>query len=373
VIASHSAVAGRQEIDWYSFLDRPRLPIPALDSLDPLRHASILVTGAGGSIGSALSMRLAALGCKELLLLDSSEQSLHHLQSTLNSAQLPTRPRLLLGNAGDAALLTEIFDACQPRFIFHAAAYKHVPLLEEHPLEAIANNALSTFTLAECAKRLDGVRLVLLSTDKAVEPVSILGATKRIAELITVANAGVVLRLGNVLGTEGSVSETFLHQIANGGPITITGREQRRYFLTCEEAVDLLLLAGVEAPAGAILAPAIDRQYSIESLADFLVTAIAPGQIVPLLKAGPRSGDKPYEKLWSSAEEPIRAERLGYLELRYWLNESAHEGVATDLPALLAAVSGRDRIAAMEVVRRLVPDYVPSTALSSLLTGALQS
>jgi FlaA1/EpsC-like NDP-sugar epimerase len=376
VIASNDAVTREPEIDWYSFLDRPRLPGPNSESLDPLRRSSILITGAGGSIGCALSARLAAINPKSLVLLDSSEQALFRLQSALG-VQPFTQPRLVLGNVGDRALVAEIFAMHQPQFVFHAAAYKQVPLLEEHPLEAIENNALNTLTLTECAARSNGVRVVLLSTDKAVEPINILGATKRIAERITVANGGVALRLGNVLATEGSVSETFVRQISRGGPINITGRDQQRYFVTCGEAVDLLLTCAVEAPNGAILAPAIDRQYSIASLAKFLISVLAPGQSIPIMETESRSGDKPFEKLWSAKEDAIGKVDHGYFQSQAQSESEEFESVATDLQLLRAAVNRRDRLAAFGLVRRLVTDYSPSAALLSTLSThtaeALQS
>ena len=365
--ATQRAVIKIPQIDWYSFLERPRLPAPTREELGAFRGASILITGAGGSIGGALSLRLAAMTPKELVLLDASEQALYRLQMALDSMPILPKPRLVLGNAGDPALLAEIFNMYQPRFVFHAAAYKHVPLLEEHPLAAIENNALNTFDLAELVSRSNDARMVLLSTDKAVEPVSILGATKRIAELITTARGGVALRLGNVLGTEGSVSEAFVGQITNGDAIKFTGSQHRRYFMTCEEAVDLLLLAASKAPAGATLVPAIDGQYSIASLAEFLIARIAPGQTIGMMEAAPRSGDKPCEKLRSDAEVAISVEGRGYFQVRDFKQVYEHERMLADLGLLRAAVMRRDSIAAMEIVRKVVPSYRPGAALLSTL------
>ena len=178
-------------IDWYSFLARHRLPSPSTENLERLRDTSILVTGAGGSIGSALSNELAKLQPRRLVMLDASEQALYRLQSSLADAHLPANSTIILANILDKAHLGEILETHRPQLIFHAAAYKHVPLLEENPLAAIANNALGTFNLIECARRFNVTRVVLLSTDKAVAPISILGATKRIAEQITVANSGI--------------------------------------------------------------------------------------------------------------------------------------------------------------------------------------
>jgi FlaA1/EpsC-like NDP-sugar epimerase len=335
--------------------------------LNAFRGKSILVTGAGGSIGSALSLRLAALHAGSLLLLDASEQSLYRLQLSLADAADRGNTRLVLGNVADNALLSEAFDRCSPQIVFHAAAYKHVPLLEDHPLEAIANNTLNTLALAELCQERGVARFVLVSTDKAVAPISILGASKRIAERIALAMGGVVLRLGNVLGSEGSVSEIFERQIADGGPITITDPEAQRYFLTCEEAVDLLLLAAVEARPGALLVPAIDRQQSIASIAEFLVASQARGRTIAVQRIQSRPGDKLREALWSTSEKPESRNNHGFLEL----GQSSAQPLEGQLPIRLcelrAAVGARNLNLAMKITRDLVPDYSPSqTALERI-------
>jgi FlaA1/EpsC-like NDP-sugar epimerase len=360
-------------IDWYEFLERPRLPSPTQKSLEYLHDASILVTGAGGSIGSALSLQLARLRPRSLALLDASEQALYRLQSAFADAPLPAQPQFILTNITDDAHLDEIVETYRPELIFHAAAYKHVPLLEEHPLEAIANNALGTLTLAECAKKHRVAGLVLVSTDKAVAPISILGASKRIAERIILAHEGVVLRLANVLGSEGSVSETFLRQIAAGGPLTITDPDAERYFLTCEEAVDLLL-ASASAKAGSMLVPNLDRQYKISSLAEFLIQT-RPSKARPSIAfTGLRPGDKTREALWSTEEGPMPTARHGHFEMER--QASGNPLLRRELMQLKDAVQERDLPRALEIVLQLVPSYTPSATVRTLqrrALGALQS
>ena len=356
--------ASAAKIDWYSFLARPRLPSPNVESLQQLQGASILVTGAGGSIGSALSLQLAQLRPKHLVLLDASEQSLHRLQSLLADTALPTQPHIALANVNDRAHLDEIFEIHRPQLVFHAAAYKHVPLLEEHPLEAISNNALGTSTLIECAKKSGTVRIVLLSTDKAVEPINILGATKRIAEFITLGAGGIVLRLGNVLGTEGSVSETFLRQISAGDPITITASDAERYFLTCEEAVDLLLASAILAPSACLLIPNLDRQHSIASLADFLAHACSSEKTPPITYTGLRPGDKLREALCSNDEQPFLVNERGYSEITQQIRD--YSLLRHDLNQLEDAVRERDLASALELVLRLVPSYQPGSTVTAL-------
>jgi FlaA1/EpsC-like NDP-sugar epimerase len=346
-------------IDWHSFLARPRLPAPSDAALGQLRYASILVTGAGGSIGNALSMRLAALHPRRLLLLDASEQALYRLQSSLNDVGLLTHARLILGNCNDSPLLEDILEPRQ--LIFHAAAYKHVPLLEHHPLEAIANNTLATLTLSGSASRAGAARIVLLSTDKAAAPASILGATKRIAERIVLAHDGIALRLANVLGTEGSVSETFARQIAAGSPITVTTSDARRYFLTGPEAVDLLLASAIAAPARTLLAPQLAEQHSIAELAQFLSNQFSPLNAAPIVFTGHRPGDKPREVFWSSDEQPSRSSIAGMIQIHSSPGKS--ELAPHTMKTLCEAVGNRDLPLAIECIARIVPGYSPSETI----------
>ncbi|HVX57520.1 MAG TPA: polysaccharide biosynthesis protein, partial [Candidatus Saccharimonadales bacterium] len=192
-----------QSLDWRSFLRRPRLPSPPLDALDALYRPTVLVTGAGGTIGSALALRLGNI-CPLTLLLDSSESRLYDLQQSWAAESVPGAMRPILGDAADRTLLDEVFTVHAPRIVFHTAAFKHIALCEEQPLAAIANNVFGTWSLTRAASAA-GARVVLLSSDKAVEPTSVVGATKRLSERIVLAAGGSVVRLGNVLGSRGSV------------------------------------------------------------------------------------------------------------------------------------------------------------------------
>lgn len=370
MLPAPDAASKSAAIDWYFFLARPRLPSPSPETLEQLRDTSILVTGAGGSIGNALSNELVKLQPRRLVLLDASEQALYRLQSSLADTRPLANLDIVLANILDTAHLEEILETCCPQLIFHAAAYKHVPLLEENPLAAIANNAVGTFNLAQSAKKFNVTRIVLLSTDKAVAPISILGATKRIAEQITIVNSGVVLRLGNILGTEGSVSERFLRQIAASEPVTITDPDAERYFLTCEEAVDLLLVAATTAHTGSILAPCLDRQYTIASLAEFLISTRSREAKPTITVTGPRSGDKTREALWSSDEQPFVSNASGYSQFQRQSTETSQ--LRRELSILEHAVRERDLPRAIEIVRRLVPDYELGATVLAHLQPAVQ-
>jgi FlaA1/EpsC-like NDP-sugar epimerase len=343
-------------LDWRSFLARPRLPSPSLEALDSLYQQSILITGAGGSIGSALAKRLAALGPPSLLLLDASESRLYKLRQAWDSGSVPGAMTPILGNISDRTLLDEVFTTHCPRIVYHTAAYKHVALMEEQPLAAIANNVFGTLTLTRAAA-VSGSRLVLLSTDKAVEPSSIMGATKRLSESIVLAAGGAVLRLGNVLASRDSVTETFALQIAMGHPLTITDPAARRYFLTLDEAVNMMLIAAAE-PAPALLVPEIAAPTFITDLAHFMAHALAPHSNVELDFSTPRPGEKDPDCLWSASESPRPASQPGLLSLQFPAID--REKLEASLTALRLAVDARDLSAALTHLCDLVPDYIPS-------------
>ncbi len=353
-----------QSIDWRSFLSRPYLPPPPPEALDALRQQPIFITGAGGSIGSALALRLGAMMPPELVLLEASESNLYALQRDW-PAEWAAGPRAaksvspILGSATDEAQLHEIFATHAPRIVFHAAAFKHVPLMEEHPLAAIQNNIFSTELLSQAALT-HGARMVLLSTDKAVAPTSVMGATKRVAEQITLAGGGTVLRLVNVLASRDSVAEIFAWQIAHGGPVTVTNAAARRYFITLHEAINLLLKATTLHEPGLLLAPVLPAAHLITDLARFMAFALSPQHEIAINFTGNRPGDKEIEQLWSPAQ-PIHT--TSYDELV--AVEAAQPGQAqlTDLLVRLhAAVDHRDPGEALSALRALVPDYTPSQA-----------
>lgn len=361
-------IAPLKHIDWREFLARPALPAPLQSQLGAIARQPILITGAGGSIGSALALRLASLDLERLALLESSENNLFHLQQSWTEAQKKNSAAIapttfVLGDAGDRAALEEIFTAHRPRLVFHAAAYKHVPLLEQQPLAAVVNNIFATETLSAAAAA-HGARVVLLSTDKAVAPASVMGITKRIAEEIVLSRGGTVLRLGNVLGSSGSVAEIFALQIAHGGPMTVTDPEARRYFLGIDEAVHLLLHAAVYAESSALLAPSLRAAHSIADLARFLARTLAPSRTIPLSFTGLRPGDKLAEQLWDDSEtaQPVAEAPLFCIPSGCRSTMQLERG----LRALRAAVGERDLSAVLHALRALVPGFHPSQAVLAL-------
>ncbi len=320
----------------------------------------ILITGAGGSIGSALALHLAQLGASRLLLLDASEGHLHHLQQQLAAYATNAKAQLILADAGDAVLLEDLFSIHKPRIVFHAAAYKHVPMLEQQPLAAIANNIFVTDRIAGAAAR-HQASLVMLSTDKAVQPTSVMGATKRIAEMIVLAKGGTALRLGNILASSGSVAEIFAQQALQGSPLTITHSAARRFFLTLDEAAHLLIAAAHNATStasAALLAPALDADHAIVDLARFLANLFAPGRELPFVCIGLRPGERLVERLWDETEQ-TQLVADGLLSLHS--AQASPDDSSIHLAELYHAHRNRDCVASLSALRTLVPDFHPSS------------
>ncbi len=362
-------ISSLANLDWHSFLARPLLPPPPTHTLDALGKRPVLITGAGGSIGSALALRIATSAPPMLALLESSESQLYHLHRQLTKADVFCSTASFLGDVADRALLDQVFSTHAPRIVFHAAAFKHVPLMESHPLAAMANNILGTEALVRAAVAY-GARVVLLSTDKAVEPTSVMGATKRVAEQIVLSSGGIVLRLGNVLASRDSVAEVFAEQIELGGPLTITGPAPWRYFLTLDEAVNLLLAAAAHPDASALLAPALPAAHRVTELAQFMARELAPNRKIATGFTGPRPGDKETELLWPEGER-TRPTGLGAL-ISIQSSVIPKERLNRSLAALHTALDARDLAGALTQLRSLVPDYCPSsTVLASMQRGAL--
>ncbi len=349
--------------------------------LDSVRHCiqgkRVLITGAGGFIGSALARRLAQLGPCELILLDQSEIGLYQLDLDLRAADTRPVTQLVVGSVCDLALVQKIFSVNRPDIVFHAAACKHVPLMELNPFTAAATNILGTRVITEASSAAGSEQCILLSTDKSVDPGSIMGATKRVAELILLASARQTdtptqrkaLRLGNILGSSGSVVPLFVDQISRGGPVTITHPEATRYFLSVEDAVHHLLSALTVKTSPAILAPEMGAPHSICELAGFLISQEPhPHPEIEMVFTGLRPGDKLTENMTSSRETLVPAVN----GLR--VVQSAELRVP-NLPLCIEevdrAIKTRDLTRLIEAIQTAVPSYHPSDLLRSTLTSAL--
>lgn len=273
---------------------------------------TVLVTGGAGSIGSEICRQVLAFGAKKLLVFDIFENGLYEINNELGALYPPDTYRLLLGSIRDSARLKEIFDCYHPEIVFHAAAHKHVPMMEYNPREALKNNVFGTLNVARAAIDAHAEKFILISTDKAVNPANIMGASKRIAEMcIQLLNREsgtdlAAVRFGNVLGSSGSVVPFFKKQIEHGGPVTVTHPEMRRYFMTIPEAVQLVLEAGAMAHGGEIFVLDMGEPVLIYDLACDLIrlSGMEPGKDIKIEFTGLRPGEKLFEEI-SLADEDV--------------------------------------------------------------------
>jgi FlaA1/EpsC-like NDP-sugar epimerase len=292
-------------------LGRRKVVIDLQQISDYLVNRRVLVTGAGGSIGSELCRQLARFNPAELIMLDRDESALHEVQLSIHGRALLDTPQTVLADLRDETTINHIFDTRKPEVVFHAAALKHLPLLERYPLEAYQTNVLGTLTLLNAAQRTGVGVFVNISTDKAANPISVLGYSKRIAERITAAvgqsaKSGkyMSVRFGNVLGSRGSVLMSFRDQIAKGGPLTVTHRGVTRYFMTISEAVQLVIQAGAIGSSGEALVLDMGTPVSIYDVAKQLVTN--SGKPVEIEIVGLRAGEKVHEELFGDGEIDTR-------------------------------------------------------------------
>jgi FlaA1/EpsC-like NDP-sugar epimerase/lipopolysaccharide/colanic/teichoic acid biosynthesis glycosyltransferase len=337
-----------------------------------LRDKKVMVTGAGGSIGSELCRQIAGLGAESLLLVDRAENGLFEICTELQAGRPRPRTNLsaALADVKHVPRMAELFTAFKPNLIFHAAAYKHVPILESHPAEAVLNNIVGTVRLADMARAHGVESFVMISTDKAVKPSNLMGATKRVCELYLMAmnQRGInghkgspqfrVVRFGNVLGSAGSALPLFQRQIEAGAPITITDPEVSRFFMTIQEAVALVLESATLDPEGDITVLDMGEPVLITKLADDLVTALGlPPSAVPKRFIGLRPGEKLHEVLWDEDDEVLPARHPRIVSLRQQ---------ARRLEEMEAFVRELERLALrgevqplLAWIQELVPTYQP--------------
>lgn len=270
----------------------------------------VLVTGGGGSIGSELCRQVAKFSPKKLIILDIYENNAYDLQMELNYRYPDLDKFVAIASVRDKDKILEIFNRFKPEVVFHAAAHKHVPLMEDNPSEVIKNNVVGTLNVAECACEAGVKKFVMISTDKAVNPTNIMGASKRVCEMIiqainTVSDTEfVAVRFGNVLGSNGSVIPLFKKQIANGGPVTVTHPEINRFFMTITEAAQLVIQAGAMAKGGEIFVLDMGQPVKIVDLARDLIklSGFEPGKDIKIEFTGLRPGEKLYEEILINKE-----------------------------------------------------------------------
>jgi FlaA1/EpsC-like NDP-sugar epimerase len=339
-----------------------------LDSAAPyVESQTVLVTGAGGSIGSELCRQLTRLGPRRLILVDLGETALFEIERELVDERGFTAALPVLADVGNAVKMRQVFDKYRPSVVFHAAAYKHVPLMEANPLESVRNNALATKVVADVAVEQGAARFVLVSTDKAVNPKTVMGQSKAVCEWVVeaygaredVATRFVAVRFGNVLGSSGSVIPIFRRQIEKGGPVTVTHPEMTRFFMTIPEAASLVIQAGAIGGEGHVFVLDMGEPVKIVELAEQMIRLSGKdGAEVPIEFVGTRPGEKLHEELWGDGETVVetlhpKIRRVsGPVVDAVWLDEELGElercveaGETLEVVSRLAAMSRDPRYA----------------------------
>ena len=309
ILSGNVSISQIRDVDLEDLLRRPPVRLNTTEIAGYLGGRVILVTGAGGSIGSEIVRQLASFGPATLLLFGRGENSIFSIQQELGRTWPEIKQVGLIGDVRDEARLRAVFKEYRPEVVFHAAAHKHVPLMEQAPSEAILNNIVGTQNVVRLCLEYGVGRLVNISTDKAVNPTSVMGASKRVAEMVVSSGAShtretqafVSVRFGNVLGSRGSVVPTFMAQIRAGGPITVTHPEMVRYFMTIPEAARLVLQAGGLAENGKVYVLNMGAPVKISDLAHDVIR-LSGAQNIDVVYSGIRPGEKLYEELLTSGE-----------------------------------------------------------------------
>ncbi len=329
-----------------------------------VRGKTVLVTGGGGSIGSEICRQIVLAEPKQLLIFDCYENNAYEIQNEIRSEHPEANLVTIIGSVRDKGRVDEVFEKYHPQLVFHAAAHKHVPLMEESPHEAIKNNVLGTLNVAEAAKRFGAEHMVLISTDKAVRPTNIMGASKRICEMIIQGMSQhsetifAAVRFGNVLGSNGSVIPIFRKQIAAGGPVTVTHPDIIRYFMTIPEAVSLVLQCGALSKGGEVFLLDMGEPVKILDLAKKMIylSGLKPEEDIKIVFTGLRPGEKLYEELLIEEDNLTQTEKAGiYVATLPPVEIDDLKGQIEEL-RYAAYNEGTD---IKELVAKVVPEYTP--------------
>ncbi len=349
-------------------LGREAIRLDSQSVREQVKDKVVLVTGASGSIGSELVRQLLTYEPNRLVLLDQAESPMFELQGELQRKGLLSKCEFVIGDVRQEDRMRRLMSHFQPQLVYHAAAYKHVPLMEENPSEALLANVLGTRIMVDLAHEFGVTTFVLISTDKAVNPTSVMGATKRIAEIYAQSRQSgsktkfITTRFGNVLGSSGSVIPVFQRQIEEGGPVTVTHPDVTRYFMTIAEAVQLVLEAGAMGGGGEIFAFDMGSSVRIADLAANMIrlSGLEPGKDIEIRFTGLRPGEKLYEEVLSDKENtiPTHHEKIVIAKVR----EYDHAVVKTEVDELVALFDTQDNDRIVTRLKHLVPEYVSNNS-----------
>ena len=355
-----------REVQIEDLLERDEIVLENDLIADEIEGKVILVTGGGGSIGSELCRQISNYNPKKLIIVDIYENNAYDLQNELRSSFPYLEMEVLIASIRDFERLDSIFSQYKPNMVFHAAAHKHVPLMEDSPGEAIKNNVFGTYNVAKCADKHNVGKFVMISTDKAVNPTNVMGATKRVCEMVVQSfqqiskTEFVAVRFGNVLGSNGSVIPLFKRQIEKGGPVTVTHKEVTRFFMTIPEAAQLVLQASVYANGGEIFVLDMGKPVKIYDLAVNLIrlSGYKPNVDMPIVVTGLRPGEKLYEELLMNEEGLGKTSHK-----KIFIGQPTFmdfEELEKNLKILRDAVETKDNDAIVYALETVVPTYAES-------------
>lgn len=361
------SISALRDVDIEDLLGRDQLVVNLQEISGYLQDRIVMVTGGGGSIGSELCRQIAGFNPRKLAIVDIYENSAYELQQELIRKYPDLKLDVLIGSVVDLSRMEEIFDRVRPHVVFHAAAHKHVPLMEDAPREAIVNNVIGTNNCMDLAVKYRAKKFILISTDKAVNPTSVMGATKRICEMLMQQHASesgatdfAAVRFGNVLGSNGSVIPLFREQIAVGGPVTVTHKDITRYFMTIPEAVQLVIQAGAMAKGGEIFILDMGEPVKIMDLAEKVIrlSGFEPYQDIDIKVIGLRPGEKLYEELLLS-EEGIRETNHNKIFIGHPIpaSEGFDRMLITGIDQTINDLIGKTGPEVCQWIKEVVPNY----------------